>query len=99
MEPNISGDLSHSVTIPLDLTASLLQDIGWLTSTTTPANSVQFSLSTASVNETDALPLNLLVIRTGDTSQAATVNYASSDVTTSVRSDYEAALGTLHFAA
>ena len=29
MEPNISDDLSHSVTTPQDLTFSLLRDIGW----------------------------------------------------------------------
>jgi hypothetical protein len=29
MEPNISGDLFHSVTPPQDLTFSLLRDIGW----------------------------------------------------------------------
>jgi len=60
---------------------------------------VQFSVSTASVNETDTLPTSLLVTRTGDTAQAATVNYTSSDVSASERKDYEAALGTLHFAA
>lgn len=31
MEPNISSDLSHSVTTPQDLTLSLLKDIGWPT--------------------------------------------------------------------
>jgi hypothetical protein len=99
MEPSISGDLTHSVTTPFDLTTSLFQDIGWTTSTTAPANTVQFNVSTASVNETDTLPTNLLVTRTGDTSQAAAVNYASSDVSASERRDYETALGTLHFAA
>lgn len=29
MEPNINSDLSHSVTIPLDLTLPLLKDVGW----------------------------------------------------------------------
>jgi hypothetical protein len=29
MEPNISNNLSHSVTVPQDLTLSLLWDIGW----------------------------------------------------------------------
>ena len=29
MEPAINGDLSHSVTLPQDLTFRLLQDIGW----------------------------------------------------------------------
>lgn len=30
MEPNISGDLFHSVTTPQDLTFSLMRDLGWL---------------------------------------------------------------------
>ena len=29
MEPSINGDLTHEVTVPFDLTYSLLQDIGW----------------------------------------------------------------------
>jgi hypothetical protein len=29
MEPNINGDLTHSVTVPQDLTRQLLLDIGW----------------------------------------------------------------------
>jgi hypothetical protein len=29
MEPSISSDLTHSVTLPLDLTFELLKDIGW----------------------------------------------------------------------
>ncbi|MDB5960242.1 MAG: peptidase, partial [Massilia sp.] len=29
MEPSISADLSHTVTTPIDLTYSLLKDIGW----------------------------------------------------------------------
>src|SRR4030095_10605203 len=64
-----------------------------------PANTVQFSATAASVNETDTLPTNLLVTRTGNTAQAATVNYATSDIDASERRDYETAIGTLHFAA
>lgn len=29
MEPSISGDLTHSVTLPIDLTFELFKDIGW----------------------------------------------------------------------
>jgi PA domain-containing protein len=36
MEPNISGDLTHNVTVPFDLTTSLFTDLGWLTSISTP---------------------------------------------------------------
>jgi hypothetical protein len=85
------GNITFNFTLPGNATP---------TPTPTPGpNTVQFALSTASANETDTLPTNLLVTRTGDTAQAATVNYATSDVTASERSDYEAALGTLHFGA
>jgi hypothetical protein len=44
MEPDISGDLSHSVTAPLDLTTSQMVDIGWTTGgavpTPTPSNPI-----------------------------------------------------------
>ncbi|MFN2514120.1 MAG: Calx-beta domain-containing protein, partial [Pyrinomonadaceae bacterium] len=46
-----------------------------------------------------AAPVNLTVTRSGDTSSAASVNYASSDGTANERSDYSAALGTLRFQA
>ncbi|HYJ89224.1 MAG TPA: PA domain-containing protein [Pyrinomonadaceae bacterium] len=36
MEPNISGDLTHSVMAPFDLTTSLFTDLGWLTNVSTP---------------------------------------------------------------
>jgi hypothetical protein len=36
MEPDDTGDLTHSVTAPQDLTSSLLRDIGWSTVATTP---------------------------------------------------------------
>lgn len=40
MEPADSGDLTHSVTAPQDLTASLMRDIGWpMASTPTPSPS------------------------------------------------------------
>jgi hypothetical protein len=68
--------------------------------TETPGpNTVQFEVSTATVNETDTSPTNLLVRRLGDTSHAATVKYTTSDASASERRDYEAAIGTLHFAA
>lgn len=65
------------------------------------ANTVQFSTSSQSVNETlnQTTKVDLTVTRTGDTSGAATIDYASADGTASERSDYLAALGTLHFAA
>ncbi len=72
------------------------------TPTPTPAvNTVQFSNSTASVTETlnATTKVDLLVTRTGNTSVAAKVDYATTDATASERSDYLAALGTLMFAA
>jgi autotransporter-associated beta strand protein len=70
--------------------------------------SVQFSATNYSVNEGQA-SVNAVVTRVGDTSGAATVNYATSDgsgsnscnVTNgaaSSRCDYETSVGTLHFA-
>src|SRR5262249_60637556 len=36
MEPNDSGDLTHIVTAPIDLTSSQLIDIGWTAAANTP---------------------------------------------------------------
>jgi hypothetical protein len=101
MEPSINGDLTHSVDAPRDLTASLFRDIGWVITATSPVNSAAFSASSQAVNETldQTTRLDLTVIRSGDTSGAATVDYASADGTASERSDYMAARGTLFFAA
>lgn len=100
MEPSINGDLTHSVNTPQDLTASLMKDIGWVITTSSPANTAQFSTASQGVNEAldQTTEVDLLVTRSGDTSGAATIDYASADVTASERSDYLAALGTLHFA-
>ncbi|MDT4952349.1 MAG: hypothetical protein QOJ02_487 [Acidobacteriota bacterium] len=67
MEPNISSDLSHSVTLPQDLTFSLLKDIGWSAASTAPppppppppandnfANAQAIAGCTGSVNGTNA---------------------------------------------
>src|SRR5207247_6114881 len=63
-------------------------------------NTVQFNATTATVSETlDATTrVDLVVTRTGITTGEATVDYVSSDGTASERSDYLAALGTVHFA-
>jgi hypothetical protein len=67
----------------------------------TAPNTVQFNAATATATETlnATTKVDLSVTRTGDTSGAATVNYASSDGTANDRSDYLAALGTLRFQA
>jgi Calx-beta domain/Domain of unknown function (DUF4214) len=72
------------------------------TPTPTPGpNTVQFSGASQSVNETlnATTKIDLTVMRTGNTSAAATVDYATADGTASDRSDYDAAQGTLFFAA
>ncbi len=72
-----------------------------LTSNAPSPNVVQFSGSTASATETlnATTKLDLTVTRTGDTSGAASINYASTDGTASERSDYSAAIGTVRFQA
>jgi hypothetical protein len=63
-------------------------------------NTVQFSTSSQGVNEIldQTTKIDLVVSRTGDTSGAATIDYASADGTASERSDYLSARGTLRFA-
>jgi hypothetical protein len=64
-------------------------------------NTVQFSASTASATETlnATTHVDLLVTRTGNTVAPAKASYTTSNATASDRSDYEAAAGTLTFAA
>ncbi|MBV8858901.1 MAG: DUF4214 domain-containing protein [Acidobacteria bacterium] len=59
---------------------------------------VQFSSAEYQGSETGG-PVLVTVTRTGDTDAPATVEYATADGTASERTDYAAALGTLHFAA
>jgi hypothetical protein len=71
---------------------------------TTPSNqsnTVQFSTTSQSVNETldQTTKIDLTVTRSGDTSGAATMDYATANGTASDRSDYLGTLGTLRFAA
>lgn len=73
------------------------------TPTPTPpvTNTVKFNATT--FNVTEALDvttkIDLQITRAGDTSGAASVNYATADGSASERSDYLAAIGTLRFAA
>jgi len=107
MEPNNNGDLTHSVNVPGDLTFSLLRDIGW----NAPANpaTIQLSASTFNANE-NGTSLNVGVTRSGDTSGAVSVDYATSDNSganpcnlitgqASSRCDYLTGIGRLTFAA
>ncbi|MFL6255776.1 MAG: SBBP repeat-containing protein [Pyrinomonadaceae bacterium] len=65
---------------------------------TGPASQLLFTQTTPVVQE-DVTSLTLTVQRTGDTSGAVTVDYATADGTASERSDYTTAVGTLRFAA
>jgi Big-like domain-containing protein/uncharacterized protein DUF4214 len=98
------------------LTATYASDTRFATSSgnsslvvSQPAVQVQFSSAAFSVNES-ATTLNVQVTRVGDTSFAATVNYATGDTSganncdsvthlASSRCDYITTLGTLKFAA
>jgi hypothetical protein len=63
-----------------------------------PASALAFTQTAPSVQE-DVTSLTLTVQRTGDTSGAVTVDYATANGTASERSDYTTAVGTLRFAA
>src|SRR5262249_15631433 len=63
-----------------------------------PQSSLQFSAANYNVGEGDG-SATITVTRTGDTSAAATVNFASSDGTAVQRKDYQVASGTISFAA
>ncbi|HYW69822.1 MAG TPA: Calx-beta domain-containing protein, partial [Pyrinomonadaceae bacterium] len=66
------------------------------TPTPTPAT-VQFGQSLYTIFE-DCTGVTITVTRTGDTSQAATVDYATQSGTASDRSDFDTAMGSLSFA-
>ncbi|HEX3281963.1 MAG TPA: NF038122 family metalloprotease [Pyrinomonadaceae bacterium] len=104
MDPSINRNTRETITAN---DVSVMDSLGYTvvaaptpTPTPTPSvNTVQFTSSTASVTEGQNSKVDLLVTRTGNTSAAATVDYATSDATASERSDYMATLGTLRFAA
>jgi hypothetical protein len=87
-----SSQRTGSITIA-GKTFSVTQD-----GTTTQQSLVQFSSSNYSVSE-DCTSMTITANRIGDTSNSATVDYATSDVTASERRDYTTALGKLRFAA
>jgi hypothetical protein len=70
----------------------------WRTARAAGPSVVQFSASTYNVSE-DMTFRTITVLRTGDVSGPATVDYTTGGVTASQRSDYTTALGTLRFAA
>ncbi|HEV7454615.1 MAG TPA: SBBP repeat-containing protein, partial [Candidatus Saccharimonadales bacterium] len=69
------------------------------TAPSSASNTVQFNATGATVTETlnATTKIDITVTRTGDTSGAASIDYASFDGTASERSDYLAALGRLTF--
>ena len=71
------------------------------TTPSNPSNTVQFPATSQGVSETlnQTTKIDLTVTRAGDTSGAASIDYASANGTASDRSDYLAASGTLRFAA
>jgi hypothetical protein len=95
LEPFISRDLPHSVTVPRDLTASLLADIGWYTSvpaptptptptptatpTPTPVPANTVQFEFAGYNVGESAGSLQVVVTRPDTSGAATVDYSTND--------------------
>jgi hypothetical protein len=88
----VTGDLNG--TLKLDrLTLNAGFDIQSYIATL-PVSSAQFSAANYTVNE-NAGTVVINVTRTGDTSGAVSVNYATSDGTAQQRLDYLATTGTL----
>ena len=106
MEPSISGELTHTVDLPHDLTFSLFQDLGWALDT---GNTLQLDNAGYLAPES-AGSVSVKIVRSNPAS-AATVNYSTSDTLTidktcadtlgiaSSRCDYATTIGTLRFAA
>ena len=66
------------------------------TPTPTPSSTLQFSAASFAVDE-NAGKFQVIVTRSGDTSQAVAVDYATTDGTANDRGDYTTALGRLRF--
>ena len=80
-----------------EINAYLAGNSGCLTIVSSSANA-QFSASNYPVNEGGG-SVTITITRTGDTSSAASVDYATSNGSAMVNSDYAAASGTVQFAA
>ncbi|MGH9908778.1 MAG: Calx-beta domain-containing protein, partial [Pyrinomonadaceae bacterium] len=102
-----NGNAGFMVTIPTPLSPG---HVITSTATDTPGNTSEFSpcdaiggrpafSATNFVISEDGHSIQITVNRTGSSSQPVAVNYATSDITASERSDYTTALGTLRFAA
>jgi hypothetical protein len=110
---NSTGDATFSVNLGADFSGRYITATATQTTTGVGFNdtsefsaprlvaasrSVQFSAPTYVVNEA-AGTATITVTRSGDTSVAATVSYATSDDTATAGNDYTSANGTLNFAA
>ena len=98
----VTGDFLGTLaldSLTLDAGSGIRSYIATLPLQQTPASSstVQFSPAVYTVGE-GAGSIQITATRSGDVSGAASVDYATSDGTASQKSDYQLALGTLHFA-
>jgi hypothetical protein len=91
-------DETFFVNLSNAVNANITDSQGKCTILNDDARLIQLSSAAFSVGEADG-SVAVTVTRAGDTSGAASVNYATSDGTASERSDYAATVGTLRFAA
>jgi CSLREA domain-containing protein len=73
------------------------QGVGTINNDDAEGGRIAFTSATFNTTEGSG-SVNVTVTRAGDTTRAATVDYATSDLSASQRSDYNLALGTLSFA-
>lgn len=86
-----------NLTSPTNATISDNQGLGTIVDDDAIGGTIVFSSATYTVNE-DAGSVQITVNRMGTTTQAVSVDYATSDITATERKDYTTALGTLKFA-
>lgn len=104
---NTAADFASGILSPADLAVSPDGSLYYLARTggsihriqfnQGPGAAFQFSSAGYSISESQ-LNAVITVLRTGDTTASASVNYSTSDGTASDRSDYTTAIGTLTFA-
>jgi photosystem II stability/assembly factor-like uncharacterized protein len=96
-EPNETFFLNVASQNPTRATVADGQGQATIIDSSATASLVQFSAAGYSVNEGDG-QAQVTVVRAGDTSQAASVDYKTVSQSASERSDFTASLGTLRFA-
>jgi hypothetical protein len=99
-EPDETFTVNLSFPGPVNATFTKAQGIGTINNddVAPPAMTVQLEQATYTVSE-GAHYKQINVTRTGDVSAAASVDYATSDMSAAQRTDYNLMLGTLQFAA